>query len=138
MMAKVLRLLISFSYFIVSRAQRYDKNIHYFWTMGRKLVHPIKLPQKTSNALYTLKNWVFIALGVLSAGFGLKSFLLPNHFIRWRSHWHFPAAHANHPATLFANHRADQPTLFSTGLQYNTGKACFGQLLLPSLHCPWL
>ncbi|MFM2231303.1 MAG: hypothetical protein RJB31_4 [Bacteroidota bacterium] len=49
--------------------------------MGRKLIHPLKWPSKTSKSFYTLKNWVFIALGVLSAGFGLKSFLLPNHFI---------------------------------------------------------
>jgi uncharacterized membrane-anchored protein YitT (DUF2179 family) len=49
--------------------------------MGRKLIHPLKLPLKTSKVLLTVKNWVFIALGVLSAGFGLKSFLLPNHFI---------------------------------------------------------
>lgn len=49
--------------------------------MGRKLIHPHKSPSKTSNALYLIKNWVFIALGVLSAGFGLKSFLLPSHFI---------------------------------------------------------
>lgn len=49
--------------------------------MGRKLIHPLKLPLKTSKVLLTVKNWVFIALGVLSAGFGLKGFLLPNHFI---------------------------------------------------------
>ena len=49
--------------------------------MGRKLIHPHKSPSKTSNALYLIKNWVFIAFGVLSAGFGLKSFLLPSHFI---------------------------------------------------------
>ena len=30
---------------------------------------------------HTIKEYVFIAIGVLSAGFGLKGFLLPNHFI---------------------------------------------------------
>ena len=27
------------------------------------------------------RDYIFIALGILSAGFGLKSFLMPNHFI---------------------------------------------------------
>ena len=49
--------------------------------MGKKIIHPVKLPVKTINWLFIVKNWVFIALGVLSAGFGLKSFLLPSHFI---------------------------------------------------------
>lgn len=34
-----------------------------------------------NNVLISLKNWIFIILGVFSAGFGLKSFLLPNHFV---------------------------------------------------------
>lgn len=49
--------------------------------MGRKMNHPVKLPGKVLSKLLIIKNWIFIALGALSAGFGLKSFLLPNQFI---------------------------------------------------------
>jgi len=41
----------------------------------------VKLPGKTMNWVFIFKNWVFIAMGALSAGFGLKSFLLPSQFI---------------------------------------------------------
>jgi uncharacterized membrane-anchored protein YitT (DUF2179 family) len=34
-----------------------------------------------SRWLSNLKNLLFVLMGVISAGFGLKSFLLPNHFI---------------------------------------------------------
>lgn len=49
--------------------------------MGKKVTPQIKLPGNTINKLLVVKNWVFIGLGVLSAGFGLKSFLLPSQFV---------------------------------------------------------
>jgi uncharacterized membrane-anchored protein YitT (DUF2179 family) len=39
------------------------------------------LKSKKTELASSLKNFFFIALGVLSAGFGLKSLLLPSHFI---------------------------------------------------------
>lgn len=49
--------------------------------MKKRLRNLAKRYISINNALVTFKNWIFIILGVLSAGFGLKSFLLPNHFI---------------------------------------------------------
>src|SRR3989344_1914838 len=39
-----------------------------------------ELKSKVSNFL---KDFFFIVVGILSAGFGLKSFLIPNNFIDW-------------------------------------------------------
>jgi len=37
--------------------------------------------KKKLNLTYAIKDFIFISLGVVSAGFGLKGFLLPNSFI---------------------------------------------------------
>jgi hypothetical protein len=38
------------------------------------------------------KESIFISLGILAAGFGLKGFLLPNGFIDGGSNWYFTFA----------------------------------------------
>jgi uncharacterized membrane-anchored protein YitT (DUF2179 family) len=52
-----------------------------FTLMLKNLKISRKLNSKKIELASTLKNFLFIALGVLSAGFGLKSLLLPSHFI---------------------------------------------------------
>ncbi|MEY2835494.1 MAG: hypothetical protein RLZZ557_1156 [Bacteroidota bacterium] len=49
--------------------------------MHRKTSPRRKLSAASAEKLLLFKNWIYISLGVLSAGFGLKSFLLPNHFV---------------------------------------------------------
>lgn len=49
--------------------------------MHRKTGPRRKLSAASAEKLLIFKNWIYISLGVLSAGFGLKSFLLPNHFV---------------------------------------------------------
>ncbi|MEN9949563.1 MAG: hypothetical protein RLY85_315 [Bacteroidota bacterium] len=49
--------------------------------MHRKTSPRRKLSAASAEKLLIFKNWIYISLGVLSAGFGLKSFLLPNHFV---------------------------------------------------------
>lgn len=49
--------------------------------MKMRLKIMVKASKKIGRSLMTLRNWIFIVLGIFSAGFGLKSFLLPNNFV---------------------------------------------------------
>jgi uncharacterized membrane-anchored protein YitT (DUF2179 family) len=68
---------------------RLNKTVAYLLILGRRKAAPGLSPYRFAKKFrrfrtgffYSLKNSVFIIIGIISAAFGLKGFLLPNQFI---------------------------------------------------------
>ncbi len=63
------------------------------------------------NISRTIKDILFISIGVMSAAFGLKSFLLPNGFLDGRCGWNFAATESENRVESFVPARGDQSSL---------------------------
>lgn len=62
----------------IARKKLEDKNAQK--TVSKKDIVPLVRSLQV-ELTHTIKKYIFITIGVFSAGFGLKGFLLPNHFI---------------------------------------------------------